>query len=208
MTTSSLPLPRAVSPVPQGIALVLGPALLAVSTFYWNGEGRLGVTGGTLTAMATIVWLYGLVGLHAVIRERLPRYAALLLPALVVGGLGGLSFGFQGFYEGVLGLSKADSLGALAHHPVAAQLMLWLPGPVFPLSLILLAVGLLRSRVAPRWLAGLVAVGAAVFPLGRALRIDAVAHGCDLLLLVPFAVLGWTLARAQRSQPGVTSPVS
>jgi hypothetical protein len=198
MTTFPVSLPRAVSPVPQGIALVLGPALLAASTFYWNGEGRLGVTGGTLTALATTIWLYGLIGLVAVIRERLPRYAAVLLPALVVGALGGLSFGFQGFYEGVLGLSKADSLGALAQHQLASEVMLWLPGPVFPLSLVLLAVGLWRSRLAPVWLAGLLAVGAVLFPLGRITRIDAVAHGCDLLLLVPFALLGWTLARTGR----------
>jgi hypothetical protein len=198
MTTFPVSLPRAVSPVPQGIALIVGPALLAASTFFWNGEGRLGVTGGTLTALGTTVWLYGLVGLVAVLRERMPRYAAVLLPALVVGGLGGVGFGFQGFFEGVLGLSKADSLAALAHHQLAAEVILWLPGPAFPLALLLLAVGLWRSRLAPSWLAGLLALGAALFPLGRITRTELIGHGCDLLLLIPLAVLGWTLIRTAR----------
>lgn len=180
----------------QGASLIAGPALTVVSTFLWDADGRHGVTGGALAALSSVVWLYGLLGLWDRLRPERPGWAALGSLAAIVGCFGGIAFGLQGFYEAVFGLTGDQSLDALAEHPVAAQLVLWLPGPAFPLSMIALGLALALTRKAPLWTAVLFAVAGAAFPISRIPRIEAVAHVADLLLLIPSAYLGVTLLLA------------
>lgn len=51
--------------------LVLGPLLLATSTFFWE-DGRYGLTGGVLVALASTMWVYGLIGAWELVHTRLP----------------------------------------------------------------------------------------------------------------------------------------
>jgi hypothetical protein len=179
------PVARAV----QGACLVVGPVLNAAATFQLT-DGRYGVTGGTLVALSSVLWLPGLLGVWEVVRARRPVLGTAGAVLSTVGAFGGIAFGLQGFYEGVFGLDQQESLGALAAHPIAAQLVLWLPGPVFPLSLLVLAAALARTRVAPYWMAGVLAVGAVLWPVSRIPRIPAIAHLADAAVLVPSVGLG------------------
>ena len=190
--------------IAQGASLIAGPALNVAATFLWDDDGRHGVTGGALAALASVAWAYGLLGLWDRLRPERPVWATLGSLAAIVGTFGGIAFGLQGFYEAVFGLSGEQSLDALAEHPVAAQLVLWLPGPTFPLSMIALGLALALTRKAPLWTALLLAAAGAVFPVSRIPRIEAVAHVADLLLLVPSAYLGVTLILAALS--GRTKP--
>jgi hypothetical protein len=169
-------------------SLVLGPLLLAASTFFWE-DGRYGVTGGVLVALASTTWVYGLIGAWELVHARLPWAAVGGLVLTLLGTFGGIAFGLQGFFEGAFELSAAESLAALDRHPVAAWLVLWGPGPLFPLSLALLGAALLRTRFVPRPLAVALLVVGAAFPLSRIGRVDLVAHAVDVLLLAASAAL-------------------
>jgi hypothetical protein len=182
----------------QGISLILGPALNAIATFFWSDDGRHGVTGGTLVALSSVVWLPGLLGLWEAVRAGRPVLGSLGGLLAVVGAFGGVSFGLQGFYEGVFGMSKQQSLDALAAHPVASQLVLWLPGPVFPLALVVLGLALARARIVPLWTALLLAAAGVLWPVSRIPRIEAIAYAADLAVLVPSVFLGVLLLTSLR----------
>jgi hypothetical protein len=176
-------------------SLVLGPLLLAASTFFWEG-GRYGVTGGVLVALSGIAWVYGLIGIWERLHPRLPVAAALGLVLTLLGTFGGIAFGLQGFFEGAFGLSAAESLAAVGEHPVASWLVLWGPGPLFPLSLVLLGAALLWTRLVPRPLAVALLVAGVAFPLSRIGRVELMAHAIDALLLGASA---WLAARFPRA---------
>jgi hypothetical protein len=129
----------------QVISLILGPALNAIATFFWSDDGRHGVTGGTLVALSSVVWLPGLLGLWEAVRGGRPVLGSMGGLLAVVGAFGGVSFGLQGFYEGAFGMSKQQSLDALAAHPVASQLVLWLPASRRSLTRPTLRYSCLRS---------------------------------------------------------------
>jgi hypothetical protein len=172
-------------------SLVLGPLLLATSTFLWE-DGRYGVTGGVLVALSSTAWVYGLIGTWEHVHTRLPTAATAGLVLTLLGTFGGIAFGLQGFFEGSFGISAAKSLAAVGEHQVAAWLTLWGPGPLFPLSLVLLGAALLWTRLVPRPLAVALLVAGAAFPLSRVGRVEIAAHAVDALLLGASA---WLAAR-------------
>lgn len=173
----------------QGASLVAGPVLNAAATFFWT-DGRHGVTGGTLVTLSSVFWLPGLLGLWELVRSSRPVLGSVGAVLAVFGAFGGIAFGLQGFYEGVFGMNQQQSLDALAAHPVASQLVLWLPGPIFPLALFLLAGSLALTRSAPMWVWALLAVGGLLWPVSRIPRVAAIAHVVDLAVLVPSVGLG------------------
>lgn len=179
-------------------SLVLGPLLLAASTFFWV-DGRYGVTGGVLVALSSAAWVYGLVGTWEQLHTRLPATATLGLVLTLLGTFGGIAFGLQGFFEGAYGLTADESLAAVNQHPPAAWLTLWGPGPLFPLSLVLLGVALLWTRLVPRPLAVALLVAGAAFPLSRIGRIELVAHAVDTVLLGASAWLATPLPSRPRT---------
>lgn len=185
-------------------SLTLGPTLLAASTPFWE-DGRYGTTGGVLVALSSITWAYGLLGGWEHIATRLPKLATAGVLLTLLGTLGGIAFGLQGFFEGIFGVSGAQSLAATAAHPVTSWLVLWAPGPMFPASLVLLGAGLLRTDLVPRPLAVTLMLGGLAFPVSRISRIDLIAHGVDAVLLAASAWLavlvlgGLFTARERRS---------
>ncbi|GAA3436165.1 hypothetical protein GCM10018954_057740 [Kutzneria kofuensis] len=92
-------------------------------------------------------------------------------------------------------MSHSRAISALEPYPFAGDVAFWLAGPMFPAALVLTGIGLLLAREAPRWVGALVCLGGLVFPVGQILRIEWVASGVDLLLLVPFAYLAWGMVR-------------
>ncbi len=182
------------------VSLVLGPLLLAASTIFWE-DGRYGVTGGVLVALSGIAWVYGLIGIWERLHPRLPVTATLGLVLTLLGTFGGIAFGLQGFFEDAFGLSAAESLAAVGEHPVASWLVLWGPGPLFPMSLMLLGAALLWTRLVPSSLAVALLVAGAAFPLSRIMRVDLAAHAVDALLLAGSTWLAARLMRDSRARP-------
>jgi hypothetical protein len=182
--------------LPQAVCLAAGPLLFTVADFFWVGDAEYGVVAGTLLVLGSVAWIVGFTGLAAAIRPHAPRVAAWgLVPAVYGAVCGGAGFGLQGVLNEMYGVSRRESLDALAGHPLPANLIFWIGGPAFPVTLLLLAIYLLASRRAPVWAGAVLAAGAILFPLARIPRIEVVAVAVDLLLLIPAAYLAGTLLR-------------
>lgn len=184
------------------VSLCLGPALLALSTFFWH-NGRHGVPGGVMAAMASIVWVYGLIGIWERLQTRMPKLSALGLVMTLLGTFGGICFGAQGFYEGIFGQTGAQSLAAAARYPIASSFMLWWAGPMFPLSMVLLGVVLYRSALVSKALAVGAMVAGTVFPVSRIPRIEVVAHIADFALLATSVWLAVMVLRGLLDDPAI-----
>lgn len=186
----------------QAVALFLGPIIFAASPFFWV-DGHYSVNGGMLIALSMVPWVFGFIGEYERLRERVPIAARLWLLLLLIGMFGSIAFGLQGFFEGVFGLQDRAALARFADYPPQSLLVLWLPGPVFPLSLVVFGLLVWRTRMSPWWVAALICLAGIAFPLGRVLRLEWVAYVVDLLVIVAFAQLAW---RAwQRSPADVAS---
>ena len=185
-----------------GLSLILGPLLFAVSSFFWTSDGEYGVNGGTTLVMGSVFWIVAFTGIFAELRARAPRYAAWGLLVAVYGAVcGGAAFAFQGLFVDLHGVTHDQSLAALGRHPVVANAIFWVGGPAFPVSLLVLGVVLARTGTVPVWAGGMLALGGALFPVARIPRIEAVAHGVDLLMLVPAAYMGWNVLQGRSLGP-------
>ncbi len=171
------------------LSLIVGPVLLAVSTFFWS-DGRYGVTGGLLVAAAAVAWSYGMLGAWEVVADRMPAFGAVGILATLAGVLGGTTFGLQGLFEAIYEVSPERSLAEIAAHPVAEFLVYWIAGPAAPLAFALLGIATWIAQVCPRWISVLLVLGGLAFPASRITRAEFVAHGADLLLLVGLVALG------------------
>jgi hypothetical protein len=176
-----------------GVCLIVAPAVQALSTFFWDGH-RQGVTTGALIVVATVCWITGLVAVFRLIEPRVPRYAAIGLPAAIYGCVGGTAFGVQGMDEELFNVSHTEAVRLLNEHPAAAFAAFWVAGPLFPAGMFVLGLVLARIRAVPVATGLLISAGAIVFPLSRVPRDALVAHLADLVLLVAFAHLGYLLA--------------
>lgn len=176
------------------ICLMLGATLMALSTFFWQGS-EYNVNVGVMVALACTLWIPGMIGLFSLVKRRVPRYATLGLLIAIYGCVGGAFFGFEGMYTDIYDITQTVARQGWAEYPLHVNLTLFWPGPLFPLSLLLLAIVFFWTHSVPRWTAMLLGLGALAFPISRIFRIEWVAHGVDLLLLVPSLYLGWLLWR-------------
>jgi hypothetical protein len=181
-------------------SLVTGPVLGALATFFWEAD-RYGVTASVLLMCSTVAWIYGLLAVWTRIGERRPRLGVLGSLLALAGFAGGMAFSLQGFFEAIFGVSGDDSLAAAAEHPVAAAVVLWIPGPAFPLALCALGAALAWTRLAPLWLSALLIASGALFPLSRITRTEWTAHTADLLILAAFTALTLTYLRLDHPHP-------
>ncbi|PWU56763.1 hypothetical protein DLJ47_04990 [Micromonospora sp. S4605] len=184
----------------QAAALLLGPLIFAASPFFWI-DGHYGVNGGMLIALSMVPWVYGLIGEYERLRECAPRAAGLWLLLLLIGMFGSITFGMQGFFEEVFGMVDRTALDQLEDYPPQSLFVLWLPGPTFPLSLLVFGILLGWTRLSQRWVAALICLAAIAFPVGRVLRLEWVAYLVDLLVIVPFSQLAWCAWRRAGTAP-------
>jgi hypothetical protein len=182
-----------------GLSLILAPALFATSTFFWvhtNGRVEYGANGGTIIAIATVFWIPAFIGLFDLVKERMPRYATWGLLVAIYGCIGGAAFGLEGLFAEAFTIPHDMRREAWAQFPTAFNLTFFWPGPLFPLSLLILGAMLIRTRSIPLWTGLLICIAAIAFPVSRIPRIDLLAHLADVLLLVPLAYTGWGLLKA------------
>lgn len=173
----------------QGISLIVAPLLFAASTFFWT-NGEYSVPSATLIVFSMFFWIPALTGLFGLLKIKMPRYAIWGLWIAVYGCISGCCFAFLGYLTTIFNISHQDYLQALSQHPVSSQILLFAAGPLFPLSLLLLGINLIRTKTVHLWIGLLFCLGAIAFPLSRIPRIELVAHIADVLLLIPSVYTG------------------
>jgi hypothetical protein len=144
-----------------------------------------------LISLSMVPWVYGLLGEYEQLRAHIPRTAGIWLLLLLAGMFGSISFGLQGFFEEALGVVDRIALDSFSEYPPQSLLVLWLPGPAFPLSILLFGMMIGWTGVAPRWAAVFICIAAVAFPVGRVLRLEWVAYVVDFLVVLPFSYLAW-----------------
>jgi len=181
--------------------LVFGPGLFALSSLYWVGEGQYGITGSVLLVLGSVFWIVAFQGIFRLLATRMPRYAAWGQLVATYGAVcGGVGFALHGMFMSLHGISHGAGLQALGDHPVVANVIFWIGGPAFPVSLLVLGIVLIRTKILPVWAGALLSLGGALFPVARIPRIDLLAHAVDLLMLVPAWYLAWRVNRERTAQ--------
>jgi hypothetical protein len=178
----------------EGFCLIIAPLLLAASTFFWQ-NGEYGVEAAILIIFSMFLWIPALTGLFSLIKNDMPRYAVWGLWISVFGCISGVCFGFLGYLATVFNISHDEYLNSLSNYPVSSQILLFGSGPLFPLSLLILAINLMLKRSVPVWISVLLCVAAIAFPMSRIPRIEWVAHIADLAILIPSVAIAREILR-------------
>ena len=172
----------------EGFSLMIAPLLLLVSTFFWT-NGEYGVEAATLIIFSMFFWIPALAGLFSLIKNEMPQYSVWGLWISVFGCISGVCFAFLGYLSTIFNISHQQYINSLSAYPVSSQLLLFGPGPLFPLSILVLGIFLIIKRSVPLWTGILFCAGAVFFPLSRIPRSEWIAHVADVCLLIPsFAI--------------------
>ena len=169
-----------------GISMALAASLFFFSGFFWI-DAEYGVTGGTLLNLGASCWIPAFIGLFTLVKPKLPVYATWGLPFAILGCLAGANFALVGVNTEIFHLSHRAYLDGYSQYPLSANLLLFWTGPLFPLSLLLLSVQLIRTRTLDSRAAILLGLGSIAFPISRIGRDPWVTHVADLLLVLAMA---------------------
>lgn len=176
--------------------MIMAPLCYGISGFYWLNGGQYSVTCGAWLVAGSFFWVFALEGLFTLLKDKTPGYAVWGRVIATYGCVcGGVAFGLQGMFAEFFSIPHTEMLQALARHPVAANLVFWLAGPAFPMSILVLGIMLSVKKIVPLWTGLLLSAGGLLFPLSRILRIELLAHLVDLLMLVPLWYLAFAGAR-------------
>jgi hypothetical protein len=176
-----------------GVSLIVAPTLFAGSTFYWvriNERVEYGSIGGTLITLATVFWIPAFFALFGLFKAKWPRFATWGPLVAVYGCIGGAAFGLEGVFAEALRIPHDVRREAWAQFPTTFNLTFFWPGPLFPLSLLILGIMMMRAKAARPWVGILLCLGGVAFPVSRIPRIEWVAHAADGLLFIPLAHMG------------------
>jgi hypothetical protein len=193
----------------SAIALLLAPATLTLSTFYWTPGRGTGIAGSLLISVSFMLWVVALRHLFSRLRDRLPEYAAWGFLVAVFGCFAGNNFGFFGLLTEAFQITETQQTAGMSRHNGAFALTLFGPGLLFPLSVLLLGIQLIRTKNITLWIGVVLCLGAVTFPMGRIPRLEWVGHITDVLLLVSCGTMAWELLRQpgeQRVAAGLTQP--
>lgn len=184
--------PLGFSPTATLVALAagVGPALLAASSVAWivdAEELRAILTFWALPALALAV-----VGVAARLERSAPRTRAFLTALVVLGACAGSAFGLEAAMVEHFGTERL-----IMQDTPSAMLILGLPGPLFPLSLLVTGIVSFRKRTLAPCSAVLLAVAGALFPMSRIPQIPALALVADLILLAALAPVAVNALRTQ-----------
>jgi len=175
----------------MGLTLIIAPVMFGASTFFWQ-NGEYGVVAATLIAVASIFWIPATTALFGLLRTKMPIYYSLGLFVAIYGAcMGGIAFALLGYFTQLFHISHEAYVSTLAKYPVSSGILIFWAGPLFPLSLLVLGINLIRKKAIANWLGFLICLGAIAFPLGRIFRIELIAHFTDLLFAIPFILIGW-----------------
>jgi len=172
-----------------GLSLILAPVLQALSTFFWV-DGEYGVTGGTILVFSMVFWIPALLVLFSLVKDRMPNYAAWGFLIAVYGFVSGVNFGFLGVLTEIFSIPHDKYIQDLSKYPVSSNLLLFQAGPLAPLSLVILGIVFLYTKIVDWKIGLLIMLGGIAFPLSRISRTELFAHIADVLQLIPLSLLG------------------
>jgi hypothetical protein len=183
-----------------GISAIIAPILSTLSTFYWQ-NGEYGVTGGTILILAMVFWVLAFVALFGLLQNQLPWYRAIGLILAIYGCISGVCFGLLGVFSEAFQIDKETYLAKAAQYSLGFNLLLFWPGPLFPLSLLVLGIVLPSKKAVPIWVGALLILGGIAFPLSRIPRIEIIAHATDVLLAIPLFFVGYQYLKPESTDP-------
>lgn len=165
------------------ISMVAAPLLIAIAQFFWQ-NGRLTPTAGWIQVLGFAFWIVAFQGMFFLLKDKMPFYHAFGFLIAAFACIGGAGFGFDGIYTHAMGYTNTVDVNTM-HTEIGLplQVSLFLPGILFPLSLLVLGIQLIRSQSVVTWVGILLIVAAVGFPLSRIPRIDWLAHLDNLLLV-------------------------
>ena len=176
-----------------GASMIVAPALLLVSTLAYIAGGGLeeARSGGVIQIFAMGLWILVVMGLSRLLEPSSPRAAVLLAVIGALGVTGGIAYGMDSIHVAVTGQS-AEDMGY-------AALSLYVPGLLFPASMIGFGAALSRVNVVPRWAALTILLAGILFPVSRIGSIEPLALVVDSIFVLALAPIGWRLLA--QSQP-------
>jgi hypothetical protein len=180
--------------------LFLAPALLLASTIaYTLGAGfNADATGGVIQVYAFAAFFPVTLGFARWAAIASPRLSVALTIVAALGAAGGVAYGMDSIHTAQTGVSL-EEFGSFG--PLALQV----PGIMFPLSLLGIAITLVRLGAQPRWSGVLLALVAVLFPASRIPGIEGLGIVSDLLLILALYPLGRSSIGVGASRAGAVA---
>lgn len=175
-----------------GVALIGAPLLSGLSSLVrFAGDAQFAT--GLAQTYAFILMIVSVLGIANLMRDRAPYLSVFGGALALLGAVGGVNYGTALVFQSVAarsGISDTANATITSMMEYDAWPVLNLPGLIFPFSLLILSIGLFRTRSVPTWVAISMVLGAIAFPLGRAIELQIFYLLSDLFLLIPFAYIG------------------
>lgn len=179
------------------VSLILAPLLLAISIFFWS-NGVLTGTAGWIQVLAFTFWILAFQGMFSLLKDKMPRYATIGFLIAIYACIGGNNFGMDGIYGEAIGINDIDAKNVLHEKlGIGGVISLYLPGILFPLSLIVLGINFIRAKTFEWWIGALLIIAAIGFPISRIPREPLLAHLVDVILILSHTLIGLKILKAQ-----------
>ena len=182
-------------------SLILAPFCFAVSSFFWHTTGQYTeytVTAGVLLIIGSVFWVFTFAALFDLLKDKTPGYATWGFFIAVYGCLcGGVSFALRDIFTLTFHIPHKQMLETFAQYPVFDNIVFWVGGPAFPMSLLVVGIVLTATKKVPLWIGVLMGLSGVLFPASRITRIEMIAHATDVCMLVPMGYLGWRMMRGR-----------
>lgn len=149
----------------------------------------LSISWTLLLWLSFLCFIPALAGLAIAVQQRAPLLGLVGGMVVLIGTMAGA--GMQAYFRAGILLQQGgqDNAVAFLRTQSVMPLTTQVPGIAFPVGLLILAAAIWRSRIAPAWIAGVLAIGAVLFPIGHAARVSWALLGGDLVLLVAFVAI-------------------
>lgn len=172
-------------------AMISASLLIAVSQFFTQ-NGLLTATAGWVQVISFTLWIIAFYGMFIKTHLAFPSLSTFGFLVAVYGCIGGAGFGFDGIYTEAMGIASMSDARAL-HAELGLPLIvtLFLPGALFPLSLVMVAILLVKSKQVKTWVGLLLIVAAIGFPLSRMPRVDMLSHIDNAFLLLSHIIISF-----------------
>lgn len=187
------------------LAAVVGPVVFLLSdvAYITAGNGiNNGVLGGAIGVWSVFLLGWAFLGISRALEPVAPRGAVTLLVLAVPMVAGGAAFNVNGihwdrFGNDFMGVTDSDAaIGFLAFLP-------W--GWFAPALFVVAGVFVWRTAIAPRWAGALTALTGLLFISARPAQIDALAIGCDIVMVLGLVPIGLTLLQRASASRGVAA---